>query len=36
VFKTPFPKVRRSDFPEGRGFFVQNGRATLVQLPHVG
>ena len=33
VFKTPFPKVKRSDFPEGRGFFVQNGRATLVQLP---
>lgn len=36
VFKTPFPKVKRSDFPEGRGFFVQNGRATLVQIPHVG
>ncbi|HEU4466452.1 MAG TPA: phosphopeptide-binding protein, partial [Agromyces sp.] len=36
VFKTPFPKVKRSDFPEGRGFFVQNGRATLVQLPQVG
>lgn len=36
VFKTPFPKVRRSDFPEGRGFFVQDGRATLVQLPQVG
>ena len=36
VFKTPFPKVKRSDFPEGRGFFVQNGRATLVQLPLSG
>ncbi|GAA2044924.1 FtsK/SpoIIIE domain-containing protein [Agromyces tropicus] len=34
VFKTPFPKVRRADFPEGRGFFVQNGRVSLVQLPH--
>lgn len=33
VFKTPFPKVKRADFPEGRGFLVQNGRATLVQLP---
>ncbi|BDZ55490.1 hypothetical protein GCM10025870_25630 [Agromyces marinus] len=33
VFKTPFPKVKRADFPEGRGFFVQNGRVALVQLP---
>ncbi|MGR2752992.1 FtsK/SpoIIIE domain-containing protein [Agromyces arachidis] len=36
VFKTPFPKVKRSDFPEGRGFLVQHGRATLVQLPQGG
>jgi S-DNA-T family DNA segregation ATPase FtsK/SpoIIIE len=36
VFKTPFPKVKRSDFPEGRGFFVQDGRVALVQLPQVG
>ncbi|MEJ3404462.1 FtsK/SpoIIIE domain-containing protein [Rathayibacter sp. YIM 133350] len=35
VFKTPFPKVKRSDFPEGRGIFVQNGRVTTVQLPLV-
>ena len=33
VFKMPFPKVKRSDFPEGRGIFVQNGRITTVQLP---
>jgi S-DNA-T family DNA segregation ATPase FtsK/SpoIIIE len=33
VFKTPFPKVKRSDFPPGRGIFVQNGRVTTVQLP---
>ena len=33
VFKTPFPKVKRSDFPEGRGIFVQNGRIMTVQLP---
>ncbi|WP_438854059.1 FtsK/SpoIIIE domain-containing protein [Agromyces sp. M3QZ16-3] len=36
VFKTPFPKVKRSDFPEGRGIFVQNGRITTVQMPLVG
>ena len=36
VFKTPFPKVKRSDFPEGRGIFVQNGRTVTVQLPLVG
>ncbi|HET6672423.1 MAG TPA: FtsK/SpoIIIE domain-containing protein [Agromyces sp.] len=35
VFKTPFPKVKRSEFPEGRGIFVQNGRTTTVQLPIV-
>lgn len=35
VFKVPFPKVKRSDFPEGRGIFVQNGRAVTVQLPLV-
>ena len=36
VFKTAFPKVKRSDFPAGRGIFVQNGRITTVQLPLVG
>ncbi|MET0977005.1 MAG: FtsK/SpoIIIE domain-containing protein [Leifsonia sp.] len=35
VFKTPFPKVKRSDFPPGRGIFVQNGRIATVQLPLV-
>ncbi|MGV9194888.1 FtsK/SpoIIIE domain-containing protein [Microbacterium sp. MC2] len=35
VFKVPFPKVKRSDFPEGRGIFVQAGRAVTVQLPLV-
>ena len=33
VFKTPFPKVKRTDAPEGRAIFVQNGRITTVQLP---
>lgn len=35
VFKVPFPKVKRSDFPEGRGIFVQQGRAVTVQVPLV-
>ncbi len=36
VFKTAFPRVKRADFPEGRGIFVQNGRAVTVQMPRVG
>lgn len=36
VFKTPFPKVKRSDFPAGRGIFVQNGRTVTVQTPFIG
>lgn len=35
VFKVPFPKVKRTDFPEGRGIFVQAGRQVIVQLPLV-
>ena len=35
LFKLPFPKVKRSDFPEGRGIFVQEGRLVTVQLPLV-
>ncbi|MET0672115.1 MAG: FtsK/SpoIIIE domain-containing protein [Microbacterium pygmaeum] len=35
IFKVPFPKVKRSDFPEGRGIFVQAGRGVTVQLPLV-
>ncbi|MDR7185144.1 S-DNA-T family DNA segregation ATPase FtsK/SpoIIIE [Microbacterium trichothecenolyticum] len=35
VFKVPFPKVKRSDFPDGRGIFVQAGRQVTVQLPLV-
>ncbi|WP_028655351.1 FtsK/SpoIIIE domain-containing protein [Nocardioides sp. J54] len=36
IFKTPFGKVKRADFPAGRGIFVQAGRAVLVQTPWVG
>jgi S-DNA-T family DNA segregation ATPase FtsK/SpoIIIE len=35
VFKVPFPKVKRADFPDGRGIFVQAGRQVTVQLPLV-
>jgi S-DNA-T family DNA segregation ATPase FtsK/SpoIIIE len=35
VFKVPFPKVKRGEFPEGRGIFVQDGRTRMVQLPLV-
>jgi S-DNA-T family DNA segregation ATPase FtsK/SpoIIIE len=35
VFKVPFPKIKRSDFPAGRGMFVQAGRAVVVQMPLV-
>jgi S-DNA-T family DNA segregation ATPase FtsK/SpoIIIE len=35
LFKVPFPKVKRSDFPEGRGILVQAGRIVTVQLPLV-
>jgi DNA segregation ATPase FtsK/SpoIIIE and related proteins len=35
LYKVPFPKVKRSDFPEGRGIFVQDGRTVTVQLPLV-
>lgn len=35
VFKTPFPRVARHEFPEGRGLYVQNGQIFRVQLPLV-
>lgn len=35
LFKVPFPRVQRHEFPEGRGLFVENGRAVTVQLPLV-
>jgi len=33
LFKVPFPKVQRHEFPPGRGLFVENGRSVTVQLP---
>ena len=33
LFKVPFPKVARHEFPAGRGIFVENGRFVPVYLP---
>ncbi|MBO0981413.1 FtsK/SpoIIIE domain-containing protein [Microbacterium sp. SD291] len=35
IFKTPFGRVKRTDFPVGRGIFVQAGRAITMQMPFV-
>jgi S-DNA-T family DNA segregation ATPase FtsK/SpoIIIE len=35
IFKTPFGRVKRSDFPVGRGIFVQAGRSVTMQIPFV-
>jgi S-DNA-T family DNA segregation ATPase FtsK/SpoIIIE len=32
VYKTEFPKTRRSEFPNGRGLLVESGRVTLAQI----
>lgn len=32
IFATPFGRVTRADFPEGRGMYVRAGRAVRVQL----
>ena len=32
VFSTSFPRVRRADFPAGRGLFVRGGRVYRVQV----
>ncbi|WP_434810891.1 FtsK/SpoIIIE domain-containing protein [Microbacterium sp. bgisy189] len=35
IFKTPFGRIKRADFPVGRGIFVQAGRAITMQMPFV-
>uniref|UniRef100_UPI002810DE9D FtsK/SpoIIIE domain-containing protein n=1 Tax=Microbacterium sp. TaxID=51671 RepID=UPI002810DE9D len=35
IFKTPFGRVKRSDFPVGRGIFVQAGQSVTMQIPFV-
>ena len=32
LYKTDFPKIRRGEFPPGRGLLVENGRVRLVQI----
>ncbi|HRE03092.1 MAG TPA: FtsK/SpoIIIE domain-containing protein, partial [Ilumatobacteraceae bacterium] len=32
IFKTPFPRVQRSEFPPGRGFFVRAGKIARVHV----
>ncbi|MFN8168374.1 MAG: FtsK/SpoIIIE domain-containing protein [Candidatus Nanopelagicales bacterium] len=32
LFRTPFPRVRRADFPQGRGLLVSEGRSARVQV----
>jgi S-DNA-T family DNA segregation ATPase FtsK/SpoIIIE len=33
IFKAAFPRVPRTEFPAGRGYFVRGGRVVRVQLP---
>jgi S-DNA-T family DNA segregation ATPase FtsK/SpoIIIE len=35
LFKTPFPRITRAEFPQGRGLYVRSGRAARVQVPLV-
>jgi len=32
LFRTTYPRSRRSEFPPGRGFLVQGGKTRKVQL----
>ena len=36
LFRTPFPRIRRADFPPGRGFWVKAGKVHKVQIPMPG
>jgi len=33
LFKVTFPRMKRADFPPGRGVYVDNGKFRIVQLP---
>ena len=35
LLRTSLPRVKRADYPPGRGFFVKGGRWTKIQLPLV-
>ena len=32
IFSTPFPRSSRAEFPEGRGYLVGSGRASVIQV----
>jgi S-DNA-T family DNA segregation ATPase FtsK/SpoIIIE len=32
IFRTGFPRAKRSEFPPGRGWLVQGGKVRRVQL----
>lgn len=36
LFRTPLPRIRRGDFPPGRGFWVKAGKVFKVQIPMAG
>lgn len=36
LFKVPFGRIKRTDFPVGRGIFVQAGRTVTMQMPLAG
>jgi len=35
ILGTAFPKVSRNEFPPGRGYLVNGGKAVMIQLPKV-
>lgn len=35
LLRTALPRVKRADFPPGRGFWIQSGKAVKVQVPLV-
>lgn len=36
LFRTSFPRAKRSEFPAGRGYFVQAGKIRRVQIARLG
>jgi len=36
LFRTAFPRAKRSEFPPGRGYFVQAGKVRRVQVARLG
>jgi S-DNA-T family DNA segregation ATPase FtsK/SpoIIIE len=36
ILKTPLPRASRGEFPPGRGYFINRGKAARIQLPLQG